>query len=184
MKFHMPGFGLHSLRRLSGGLQLLRALLLVPLTILLCLRKAASAVLLMLMLALDLAARLLTRRFDQADDTSVALDGIVDFLIQAVLLLALIPRLPGLGIAVLALLARLVLALVPDLRDMRKSGCARLCTLPEKALSMLCCALLLVPLVQPALSAGAARMLGVALCAMNAAIILLRMRDSRRSRVA
>ena len=179
MRFHLPGVGLHSLRRLSGRLHLLRMLLLVPLTILMLLHRAVSALLLALMLVLDLAANLLTRGFDQADDAAVALDSIVDFLMQATLLMALVPRFPGLGIAVLPLLLRLALVLLPDWREMHGSGCARLCALPEKLLSMLCCALLLVPLLQPALSAGATRALGVALCAMNAGIILLRKRKSR-----
>ena len=114
MKYRSPIGGLNSLTKLSGGLHILRILLLVPLTILLHLRKAAAAVLLGLMLLLDLAANLLARRFDLADGFSAALDSIADLLIQAALLVTLLPRFPKLGVAVWALLARLVLALVPD----------------------------------------------------------------------
>ena len=74
MKYRSPIGGLNSLTKLSGGLHVLRILLLVPLTILLHLRKAAAAVLLGLMLLLDLAANLLARRFDLADGFSAALD--------------------------------------------------------------------------------------------------------------
>ena len=184
VKFHKPEVGLHSLMKLSGGLHVLRILLLIPLAILFCLRRTASAVLLALLLALDLIANLLTRVFDLADDAAVALDGLADFLIQTVLLLTLLHRCPALGAAVLALLARLALVLLPDWLDMRRNGCARCCTVPEKALSWSCCALLLIPLLCPGLPSGGVRAVAVALSALNIAIALLRRRSVRRERLA
>ena len=181
MNFHKPVAGLHSLMKLSGGLHVLRILLLIPLAILLCLRRTASAVLLALMLALDLIANLLTCAFDLADDASVALDGLADFLIQAVLLLTLLHRCPALGAAVLALLLRLALVLLPDWLDPRRNGCARCCTVPEKALSWSCCALLLIPLVRPIQSTALAWTLAIALSIMNLAAIPLRADCIRRS---
>ena len=180
MKYRSPIGGLNSLTKLSGGLHVLRILLLVPLTILLHLRKAAAAVLLGLMLLLDLAANLLARRFDLADGFSAALDSIADLLIQAALLLTLLPRFPELGIAVWALLARLVLALVPDWIALLRMRRARLCGGVEKALTWLGCALL-VPLCNPTLSAGGARTLSIVLSALIAATIPLRMSCTRRS---
>ena len=180
MKYRSPIGGLNSLTKLSGGLHILRILLLVPLTILLHLRKAAAAVLLGLMLLLDLAANLLARRFDLADGFSAALDSIADLLIQAALLLTLLPRFPELGVAVWALLARLVLALVPDWIALLRMRRARLCGGVEKALTWLGCALL-VPLCNPTLSAGGARTLSIVLSALTAATIPLRMSCTRRS---
>ena len=180
MKYRSPIGGLNSLTKLSGGLHVLRILLLVPLTILLHLRKAAAAVLLGLMLLLDLAANLLARRFDLADGFSAALDSIADLLIQAALLLTLLPRFPELGVAVWALLARLVLALVPDWIALLRMRRARLCGGVEKALTWLGCALL-VPLCNPTLSAGGARTLSIVLSALIAATIPLRMSCTRRS---
>lgn len=174
MKYRSPIGGLNSLTKLSGGLHVLRILLLVPLTILLHLRKAAAAVLLGLMLLLDLAANLLARRFDLADGFSAALDSIADLLIQAALLLTLLPRFPELGVAVWALLARLVLALVPDWIALLRMRRARLCGGVEKALTWLGCALLLVPLCNPGLSAGGARTLSIVLSILNLAAIPLR----------
>ena len=181
MNFHKPVAGLHSLMKLSGGLHVLRILLLIPLAILLCLRRTASAVLLALMLALDLIANLLTCAFDLADDASVALDGLADFLIQAVLLLTLLHRCPALGAAVLALLLRLALVLLPDWLDPRRNGCARCCTVPEKALSWSCCALLLIPLLCPGLPSGGVRAVAVAVSMLNIAAIPMRLRNIRRA---
>lgn len=181
MKYRSPFGGLNSLTKLSGGLHILRILLLVPLTILIHLRKAAAAVLLGLMLLIDLAANLLARRFDLADGFSAALDSIADLLIQAALLLTLLPRFPELGVAVWALLARLVLALVPDWIALLRMRRAKLCGGMEKALCWLGCALLLIPLCNPGLSAGAARTLAIALSALTAATIPLRMSCTRRS---
>ena len=180
MKYRSPIGGLNSLTKLSGGLHILRILLLVPLTILLHLRKAAAAVLLGLILLLDLAANLLARRFDLADGFSAALDSVADLLIQAALLLTLLPRVPKLGVAVWALLARLVLALVPDWIALLRMRRARLCGGVEKALTWLGCALL-VPLCNPTLSAGGARTLSIVLSALIAATIPLRMSCTRRS---
>lgn len=180
MKYRSPIGGLNSLTKLSGGLHILRILLLVPLTILLHLRKAAAAVLLGLILLLDLAANLLARRFDLADGFSAALDSVADLLIQAALLLTLLPRFPKLGVAVWALLARLVLALVPDWIALLRMRRARLCGGVEKALTWLGCALL-VPLCNPTLSAGGARTLSIVLSALIAATIPLRMSCTRRS---
>ena len=181
MKYRSPIGGLNSLTKLSGGLHILRILLLVPLTILLHLRKAAAAVLLGLILLLDLAANLLARCFDLADGFSAALDSVADLLIQAALLFTLLPRFPKLGVAVWALLARLVLALVPDWIALMRNRSARLCGGMEKALCWLCCALMLVPLVHPGLSAGGARTLAIALSALNIAAIPLRAGCTRRS---
>ena len=181
MKYRSPFGGLNSLTKLSGGLHILRILLLVPLTILIHLRKAAAAVLLGLMLLIDLAANLLVRRFDLADGAALVLDSIADLLIQAALLLTLLPRFPELGVAVWALLAKLMLALVPDWIALLRSRCARLCGGAEKALCGLGCALLLIPLVHPTLSAGSARALSIALAALTAATIPLRMSRTRRS---
>ena len=180
MKYRSPIGGLNSLTKLSGGLHILRILLLVPLTILLHLRKAAAAVLLGLILLLDLAANLLARRFDLADGFSAALDSVADLLIQAALLFTLLPRFPKLGVAVWALLARLVLALVPDWIALLRMRRARLCGGVEKALTWLGCALL-VPLCNPTLSAGGARTLSIVLSALTAATIPLRMSCTRRS---
>ena len=180
MKYRSPIGGLNSLTKLSGGLHILRILLLVPLTILVHLRKAAAAVLLGLILLLDLAANLLARRFDLADGFSAALDSVADLLIQAALLLTLLPRFPKLGVAVWALLARLVLALVPDWIALLRMRRARLCGGVEKALTWLGCALL-VPLCNPTLSAGGARTLSIVLSALTAATIPLRMSCTRRS---
>lgn len=180
MKYRSPIGGLNSLTKLSGGLHILRILLLVPLTILLHLRKAAAAVLLGLILLLDLAANLLARRFDLADGFSAALDSVADLLIQAALLFTLLPRFPKLGVAVWALLARLVLALVPDWIALLRMRRARLCGGVEKALTWLGCALL-VPLCNPTLSAGGARTLSIVLSALIAATIPLRMSCTRRS---
>lgn len=181
MKYRSPIGGLNSLTKLCGMLHILRILLLVPLTILIHLRKAAAAVLLGLMLLIDLAANLLARRFDLADGFSAALDSIADLLIQAALLFTLLPRFPKLGVAVWALLARLVLALVPDWIALLRMRRARLCGGMEKALCWLGCALLLIPLCNPGLSAGAARTLAIALSALTAATIPLRMSCTRRS---
>ena len=180
MKYRSPIGGLNSLTKLSGGLHVLRILLLVPLTILIHLRKAAAAVLLGLILLLDLAANLLARRFDLADGTALVLDSVADLLIQAVLLLTLLPRFTELGVAVWALLARLVLALVPDWIALLRMRRARLCGGVEKALTWLGCALL-VPLCNPTLSAGGARTLSIVLSALTAATIPLRMSCTRRS---
>ena len=180
MKYRSPIGGLNSLTKLSGGLHVLRILLLVPLTILIHLRKAAAAVLLGLILLLDLAANLLARRFDLADGTALVLDSVADLLIQAVLLLTLLPRFTELGVAVWALLARLVLALVPDWIALLRMRRARLCGGVEKALTWLGCALL-VPLCNPTLSAGGARTLSIVLSALIAATIPLRMSCTRRS---
>ena len=84
MKIHSPIGGFHSLTKLCGGLHILRILLLVPLTVLLHLRRAAAAVALGLMLLLDLAASLLARRFDLADEAGIVLESIADLLIQAI----------------------------------------------------------------------------------------------------
>ena len=181
MKYRSPIGGLNSLTKLSGGLHILRILLLVPLTILLHLRKAAAAVLLGLILLLDLAANLLARCFDLADGFSAALDSVADLLIQAALLFTLLPRFPKLGVAVWALLARLVLALVPDWIVLLRMRRARLCDGVEKALCWIGCALLLVPLCNPTLSAGGARTLSIVLSALIAATIPLRMSCTRRS---
>ena len=181
MKYHSPIGGLNSLTKLCGGLHVLRILLLIPLTILLHLRKAAAAVLLGLMLVLDLAANLLARRFDLADDAAAVLESIADLLIQATLLCALVPRIPELGLALVALLARLALALVPDWIALMRNRSARLCGGMEKALCWLGCALMLVPLVHPGLSAGGARTLAIALSALNIAAIPLRAGCIRRS---
>ena len=181
MKYRSPIGGLNSLTKLSGGLHVLRILLLVPLTILIHLRKAAAAVLLGLILLLDLAANLLARRFDLADGFSAALDSVADLLIQAAQLLTLLPRFPKLGVAVWALLARLVLALVPDWIVLLRMRRARLCDGVEKALCWIGCALLLVPLCNPTLSAGGARTLSIVLSALIAATIPLRMSCTRRS---
>ena len=180
MKYRSPIGGLNSLTKLSGGLHVLRILLLVPLTILIHLRKAAAAMLLGLMLLIDLAANLLARRFDLTDGFSAALDSIADLLIQAALLFTLLPRFPELGVAVWALLARLVLALVPDWIALLRMRRARLCGGVEKALTWLGCALL-VPLCNPTLSAGGARTLSIVLSALIAATIPLRMSCTRRS---
>ena len=180
MKYRSPIGGLNSLTKLSGGLHVLRILLLVPLTILIHLRKAAAAVLLGLILLLDLAANLLARCFDLADGFSAALDSVADLLIQAALLFTLLPRFPKLGVAVWALLARLVLALVPDWIALLRMRRARLCGGVEKALTWLGCALL-VPLCNPTLSAGGARTLSIVLSALIAATIPLRMSCTRRS---
>ena len=181
MKNRSPIGGLNSLTKLCGGLHVLRILLLIPLTLLIHLRKAAAAVLLGLMLLVDLAANLLARRFDLADEAALVLDSIADLLIQAALLLTLVPRIPELGVAVWALLARLVLALVPDWIALMRNRSARLCGGMEKALCWLCCALMLVPLVHPGLSAGGARTLSIVLSALTAATIPLRMSCTRRS---
>ena len=181
MKNRSPIGGLNSLMKLCGRLHILRILLLIPLTVLLHLRRAAAAAVLGLMLLLDLAANLLARRFDLSDEAAAVLDSVADLLIQAVLLLTLVPRFPELGIAVWALLARLVLALVPDWIAMLRSKCARMCGGVEKALCWLGCALLLIPLLCPALSAVGARTLSIALAALTAATIPLRMSCTRRS---
>ncbi|MDO5323941.1 MAG: hypothetical protein Q4G06_07960 [Clostridia bacterium] len=181
MKIHSPIGGFHSLTKLCGGLHILRILLLVPLTVLLHLRRAAAAAVLALMLLIDLAANLLARRFDLADDAAAVLESIADLLIQATLLCALVPRFPELGIAILALLARLALALVPDWIALMRNRSARLCGGMEKALCWLGCALMLVPLVHPGLSAGGARTLAIALSALNIAAIPLRAGCIRRS---
>ena len=181
MKNYSPHYGFHSLMKLCAKLHVLRILLLIPLTILLHLRKALAAAVLGLMLLLDLAANLLARRFDLADGFSAALDSIADLLIQAALLLTLLPRFPELGVAVWALLARLVLALVPDWIALLRMRRARLCGGVEKALTWLGCALLLVPLCNPGLSAGGARTLSIVLSALTAATIPLRMSCTRRS---
>ena len=180
MKNYSPHYGFHSLMTLCTKLHIFRILLLVPLTILIHLRKAAAAVLLGLILLLDLAANLLARRFDLADGFSAALDSVADLLIQAALLLTLLPRFPKLGVAVWALLARLVLALVPDWIALLRMRRARLCGGVEKALTWLGCALL-VPLCNPTLSAGGARTLSIVLSALIAATIPLRMSCTRRS---
>ena len=133
-----------------------------------------------LILLLDLAANLLARCFDLADGFSAALDSVADLLIQAALLLTLLPRFPELGVAVWALLARLVLALVPDWIALLRMRRARLCGGVEKALTWLGCALL-VPLCNPTLSAGGARTLSIVLSALIAATIPLRMSCTRRS---
>ena len=181
MKIHSPIGGFHSLTKLCGGLHILRILLLVPLTVLLHLRRAAAAVVLGLTLLLDLAASLLARRFDLADEAGIVLESIADLLIQAALLLALLPRVPNLGIAVWALLARLALALAPDWIAMLRSRRARMCGNAENVLSWLGCALLLIPLVHPTLSEDGARTLSIALSALTAATIPLRMSCTRRS---
>ena len=181
MKNRSPIGGLNSLTKLCGRLHVLRILLLVPLTLLIHLCKAAAAVLLGLMLLIDLAANLLARRFDLADEAALVLDSIADLLIQAALLLTLVPRIPELGVAVWALLARLVLALVPDWIALMRNRSARLCGGVEKALCWLGCALLLIPLVHPSLSAGGARTLSIVLSALTAATIPLRMSCTRRS---
>ena len=181
MKYRSPIGGLNSLTKLSGGLHLLRILLLVPLTILIHLRRAAAAVLLGLMLLIDLAASLLARRFDLADGAALVLDSIADLLIQAALLLTLVPRFPELGVAVWTLLAKLMLALVPDWIALLRMRRARLCGGMEKALTWLGCALLLVPLCNPGLSAGGARTLSIVLSVLAAATIPLRMSCTRRS---
>ena len=180
MKYRSPIGGLNSLTKLSGGLHVLRILLLVPLTLLVHLRKAAAAVLLGLMLLLDLTTNLLARRFDLADGAALVLDSVADLLIQAALLFTLLPRFPKLGVAVWALLARLVLALVPDWIALLRMRRARLCGGVEKALTWLGCALL-VPLCNPTLSAGGARTLSIVLSALTAATIPLRMSCTRRS---
>ena len=181
MKKYSPHYGFHSLMTLCTKLHVLRILLLVPLTILLHLRRAAAALVLGLMLLLDLTANLLARRFDLADGVAVVLDSAADLLIQAALLLTLLPRFPELGVAVWALLARLVLALVPDWIALLRMRRARLCGGVEKALTWLGCALLLVPLCNPGLSAGGARTLSIVLSALTAATIPLRMSCTRRS---
>ena len=181
MKYHSPIGGLNSLTKLCGGLHVLRILLLIPLTILLHLRKAAATVALGLMLLIDLTANLLARRFDLADDAAAVLESIADLLIQATLLCALVPRIPELGLALVALLARLALALVPDWIVMLRVRRARLCGGMEKALCWLGCALMLVPLVHPGLSAGGARTLAIALSALTIAAIPLRAGCIRRS---
>lgn len=181
MKYHSPIGGFHSLTTLCAKLHILRMLLLVPLTLLLHLRRAAAAAVLGLMLLLDLAANLLSRRFDLSDDVAAVLDSVADLLIQAALLLTLVPRFPELGIAVWALLARLILALVPDWIAMLRNKCARMCGNAEKALCWLGCALLLIPLCNPGLSAGGARTISIALAALTAATIPLRMSRTRRS---
>ena len=181
MKKYSPHYGFHSLMTLCTKLHVLRILLLVPLTILLHLRRAAAALVLGLMLLLDLTANLLARRFDLADGVAVVLDSAADLLIQAALLLMLLPRFPELGVAVWALLAKLMLALVPDWIALLRSRCTRLCGGAEKALCGLGCALLLIPLVHPTLSAGGARALSIALAALTAATIPLRMSRTRRS---
>ena len=181
MKKYSPHYGFHSLMTLCTKLHVLRILLLVPLTILLHLRRAAAALVLGLMLLLDLTANLLARRFDLADGVAVVLDSAADLLIQAVLLIALLPRFPELGVALWALLAKLMLALVPDWIALLRSRCTRMCGGAEKALCGLGCALLLIPLVHPTLSAGGARALSIALAALTAATIPLRMSRTRRS---
>ena len=181
MKKYSPAGGFHSLMKLCAKLHVLRILLLIPLTILLHLRKALAAAVLGLMLLLDLAANLLARRFDLSDGAAAVLDSAADLLIQAALLLALLPRFPELGIAVWALLAKLMLALVPDWIALLRSRCTRMWGGIEKALSWLGCALLLIPLVHPGLSAGGARALSIALAALTAATIPLRMSRTRRS---
>ena len=181
MKNYSPHYGFHSLMKLCAKLHVLRILLLIPLTILLHLRKALAAAVLGLMLLLDLAANLLARRFDLSDGAAAVLDSASDLLIQAALLIALLPHFPELGVAVWALLARLMLALVPDWIALLRSRCARLCGGAEKALCGLGCALLLIPLVHPTLSAGGARALSIALAALTAATIPLRMSRTRRS---
>ena len=184
MKKYSPHGGFHSLMTLCAKLHIFRVLLLVPLTLLLYLRRAVAAAVLGLMLLFDLAANLLARRFDLADDAAAVLDSIADLLIQAALLFALLPRFPELGVAVWALLAKLMLALVPDWIVLLRSRCARMCGNAEKALCWLCCALLLIPLVHPTLSAGGARALSIALAALTAATIPLRMSRTRRSLAA
>ena len=181
MKYHSPIGGLNSLTKLCGGLHALRILLLIPLTILIHLRGAAAAVLLGLTLLIDLTASLLARRYDLADDAAAVLDSVADLLIQATLLCVLIPRIPELKLALVALLARLMLALGPDWIAMRRNRSARLCSGMERALAWLGCALLLIPLVQPILSAAFARTLSIALSALNIAAIPLRIRNIRRA---
>ena len=181
MKQYSPHGGFHSLMTLCAKLHIFRILLLVPLTLLLHLRRAAAALVLGLMLLLDLAANLLARRFDLADDAAAVLDSIADLLIQGALLLMLLPRFPELGVALWALLAKLMLALVPDWIAMRRNRSARLCSGMEKALCWLCCALLLIPLMHPTLSASGARALAILLSALTAATIPLRMSCTRRS---
>ena len=181
MKYRSPIGGLNSLTKLCGGLHVLRILLLVPLTILLHLRRAAAALVLGLMLLLDLTANLLARRFDLADGVAVVLDSAADLLIRAALLIALLPRFPELGVAVWALLAKLMLALVPDWIALLRMRRARLCGGMEKALCWLGCALLLIPLCNPGLSAGGARTLSIVLSVLIAATIPLRMSSTRRS---
>ena len=181
MRKTSPAGGFHSLMTLCAKLHIFRILLLIPLTLLLHLRKAAAALVLGLMLLLDLAANLLARRFDLADGVAVVLDSAADLLIQAALLLTLVPRFPELGIAVWALLARLVLALAPDWIAMLRSKRARMCGNVEKALCWLGCALLLIPLIHPGMSAGGTRTLAVILSALTAATIPLRMSRTRRS---
>ena len=181
MKNPSPIGGFHSLMTLCAKLHIFRILLLVPLTILLHLRRAAAALVLGLMLLLDLTANLLARRFDLADGVAVVLDSAADLLIQAALLFTLLPRFPKLGVAVWALLARLVLALVPDWIALMRMRRARLCGGVEKALTWLGCALLLSPLCNPGLSAGGARTLSIVLSVLIAATIPLRMSSTRRS---
>ena len=175
-----PNGGFHSLMTLCARLHILRLLLLVPLTLLIHLRRAA-AVLLGLMLLADLAANLLARRFDLADGVAAVLDSIADLLIQAALLIALLPRFPALDVALWALLAKLMLALIPDWIVQLRNRRARLCGNAEKALCWLGCALLLVPLCNPGLSAGGVRTLSIALSVLTAATIPLRMSCTRRS---
>ena len=134
-----------------------------------------------LTLLLDLAANLLARRFGLSDDVAAVLDTLADLLLQAALLLTLLPRFPELGIAVWALLARLALALILDWIVLLRSKCARMCGGMEKVLTWLSCALLLVPLCNPGLSAGGARTLAIALSALNIAAIPLRAGCIRRS---
>ena len=102
-------------------------------------------------------------------------------LIPLTILLTLVPRFPELGIAIWALLARLALALVPDWIALMRNRSARLCGGMEKALCWTGCALMLVPLVHPGLSAGGARTLAIALSALNIAAIPLRAGCTRRS---
>ena len=181
MKNYSPHYGFHSLMTLCTKLHIFRILLLVPLTLLLHLRRAAAALVLGLMLLLDLTANLLARRFDLADGVAVVLDSAADLLIQAVLLLTLLHRCPALGAAVLALLLRLALVLLPDWLDPRRNGCARCCTVPEKALSWSCCALLLIPLLCPGLPSGGVRAVAVAVSMLNIAAIPMRLRNIRRA---
>ena len=181
MKQYSPHGGFHSLMTLCAKLHIFRVLLLVPLTLLLHLRRAVAAAVLGLMLLFDLAANLLARRFDLADDAAAVLESIADLLIQATLLCALVPRIPELGLALVALLARLALALVPDWIALMRNRSARLCGGMEKALCWLGCALMLVPLVHPGLSAGGARTLAIALSALNIAAIPPRAGCIRRS---
>ena len=181
MKYHSPIGGLNRLTKLCGGLHVLRILLLIPLTILLHLRRAAAAVLLGLTLLIDLIANLLARRFDLADDIAAVLESVADLLIQATLLCVLVPRIPELGLALVALLAKLTLALVPDWIAMRRNRSARLCGGTEKALCWFGCALLLIPLVRPIQSTALAWTLAIALSIMNLAAIPLRADCIRRS---